>query len=80
MELFAAGEDAAMVPMGVSYLSLMAFFLPVSRFYKRNSGLFPGNGKYVNYLDSTLIQISFRVIFVYALVPRMELTASLTRA
>ena len=71
MELFAAGEDAAMVPMGVSYLSLMAFFYLFPAFTNGIQGFFRGMGNMSITLISTLIQISFRVIFVYALVPRM---------
>lgn len=71
MRLFVAGGDAKVVTTGVEYLSLMAFFYLMPAFTNGIQGFFRGMGNMSITLISTLIQISFRVLFVYLLVPRL---------
>ena len=58
-----------MIGLGVQYLGLMAFFYILPAFTNGIQGFFRGMGNMKITLISTLIQISFRVIFVYILVP-----------
>jgi len=60
-----------MVSLGVHYLGLMAFFYLFPAFTNGIQGFFRGIGNMKITLVSTLIQISFRVIFVYVLVPHI---------
>ena len=69
MGLFVSGEETGMVNLGVQYLGLMAFFYILPAFTNGMQGFFRGMGNMKITLISTLIQISFRVIFVYILVP-----------
>lgn len=69
MKLFVSGEEAGMVNLGVQYLGLMAFFYLLPAFTNGIQGFFRGMGNMKVTLISTIIQISFRVIFVYVLVP-----------
>ncbi|EKQ56783.1 MULTISPECIES: MATE family efflux transporter [unclassified Clostridium] len=73
MKLFVSSGDTSMVTIGVSYLSLMAFFYVLPGFTNGVQGFFRGMGNMKITLVSTLIQISFRVIFVFILVPRIGL-------
>jgi len=59
-----------MIYLGNQYLSLMAFFYLLPAFTNGVQGFFRGMGNMKITLVSTIIQISFRVIFVYALVPK----------
>lgn len=69
MRLFVSGEETGMIGLGVQYLGLMAFFYILPAFTNGIQGFFRGMGNMKITLISTLIQISFRVIFVYILVP-----------
>lgn len=71
MRLFVSEGDVGLVELGVEYLSLMAFFYLMPAFTNGIQGFFRGMGNMSITLISTLIQISFRVLFVYLLVPRM---------
>jgi Na+-driven multidrug efflux pump len=71
MKLFVSSEDTGMVGIGVSYLGLMAFFYLLPAFTNGVQGFFRGMGNMKITLVATTIQISFRVLFVYALVPRV---------
>lgn len=71
MKLFVSSKDTGMVSLGVRYLSLMAFFYLLPAFTNGVQGFFRGMGNMKITLVSTIIQISFRVIFVYALVPHI---------
>ena len=71
MRLFVSGGDNGLVALGVEYLSLMAFFYLMPAFTNGIQGFFRGMGNMSITLISTLIQISFRVLFVYILVPRI---------
>jgi Na+-driven multidrug efflux pump len=68
MKLFVSSNDNNMVDLGVSYLGLMAFFYLFPAFTNGIQGFFRGMGNMKITLISTLIQISFRVIFVFILV------------
>lgn len=74
MRLFVADGDKGMVTAGTEYLSLMAFFYLMPAFTNGIQGFFRGMGNMSITLISTLIQISFRVVSVYLLVPRMGIT------
>jgi len=71
MKLFVSSKDAFMVKLGVSYLSLMAFFYLLPAFTNGMQGFFRGMGNMKSTLVSTIIQIAFRVIFVYILIPHI---------
>ena len=71
MKLFVSSKDTGMISLGVSYLSLMAFFYLLPAFTNGIQGFFRGMGNMKITLVSTIIQISFRVIFVYVLVPHI---------
>lgn len=71
MKLFVSSEDTSMVGLGVHYLGFMAFFYLLPAFTNGVQGFFRGMGNMKITLVSTLIQISFRVIFVYVLVPHI---------
>jgi len=71
MKLFVSSDDTSMVSLGVHYLGLMAFFYLFPAFTNGIQGFFRGMGNMKITLVSTLIQISFRVIFVYVLVPHI---------
>lgn len=71
MKLFVSSEDMDMINLGVRYLSLMALFYMLPAFTNGIQGFFRGMGNMKITLVSTVIQISFRVIFVYILVPRI---------
>ncbi len=73
MRLFESGNNTGMVAIGVEYLSYMAFFYLMPAFTNGIQGFFRGMGNMSITLISTLIQISFRVLFVYLLVPVMGL-------
>jgi len=71
MKLFVSSEDTSMVSLGVCYLDLMAFFYLLPAFTNGIQGFFRGMGNMKITLISTIIQILFRVIFVYVLVPHI---------
>lgn len=75
MKLFVSGEEAGMINLGVQYLGLMAFFYLLPAFTNGMQGFFRGMGNMKITLISTLIQISFRVVFVYILVPAVGMKA-----
>ena len=70
MKLFVSSSETNMIYLGNQYLSLMAFFYLLPAFTNGVQGFFRGMGNMKITLVSTIIQISFRVIFVYALVPK----------
>ncbi len=73
MKLFVSDGDTGLVPIGVEYLSLMAFFYLMPAFTNGIQGFFRGMGNMSITLISTLIQISVRVVIVCLLVPAMGL-------
>ncbi|MDE1549419.1 MATE family efflux transporter [Jeotgalibaca caeni] len=74
MEVFVSAENQNLVEMGMDYLSLMAFFYLWPAYTNGLQGYFRGIKKMQTTLVGTVIQISFRVLFVYLLVPRLGLT------
>lgn len=74
MELFVSADNQKLVEMGMSYLSLMAFFYLWPSFTNGMQAYFRGVGKMRPTLIGTVIQISFRVLFVYLLVPRLGIS------
>ncbi|MDT8717495.1 MATE family efflux transporter [Clostridium sp. 19966] len=71
MKLFVSPEETNMISLGVRYLGLMAFFYMLPAFTNGVQGFFRGMGNMKITLVSTIIQISFRVIFVFILVPHI---------
>lgn len=65
--------EADLIELGADYLALMAVFYIESGFTNGIQGYFRGMGKMTYTLMATLIQITFRVIFTFILVPRMGL-------
>lgn len=74
MKLFVSKGDAGLVPIGVKYLSLMAFFYLMPAFTNGIQGFFRGMGNMSITLISTIIQISGRVVFVWFFVPVLGMT------
>lgn len=71
VSLFISGEQAAeIVSLGSSYLGIMAFFYIFPAFTNGFQGFFRGMGYMKMTLLGTIIQTTFRVIFVYLLTPR----------
>lgn len=75
MKLFVSSGDTSMVSIGMSYLSIMAFFYMLPGFTNGVQGFFRGMGNMKITLVSTLIQISFRVIFVFVLIPHLGMAS-----
>jgi putative MATE family efflux protein len=75
MKLFVSSGDTSMVSIGMSYLSIMAFFYILPGFTNGVQGFFRGMGNMKITLVSTLIQISFRVIFVFVLIPHLGMAS-----
>lgn len=75
MKLFVSSENTDMVSLGVHYLGLMAFFYILPSFTNGIQGFFRGMGNMKITLISTLIQISFRTLFVYLLVNRIGIVS-----
>lgn len=73
MLLFAASGEAAMVQMGVEYLSVMAFLYIIPGMTNGIQGYFRGMGEMRTTLVATFIQISVRALVIYLLVPRVGL-------
>ncbi len=73
MLLFAASGEAAMVQMGVDYLSVMAFLYIIPGMTNGIQGYFRGMGEMRTTLVATFIQISVRALVIYLLVPRVGL-------
>lgn len=71
MTLFVSANNPHLIEMGMSYLSLMAFFYLWPAFTNGMQGYFRGLGVMTPTLIGTVIQISFRVLFVYLLVPKL---------
>lgn len=76
MKLFAPADSVAMVKTGVEYLTIMAFFYMLPGFTNGMQGFFRGMGNMKVTLIATIIQISFRVIFVYILVPYIGMSGA----
>ena len=76
MRLFAAQDGAKMLQMGVSYLSVMAFFYLLPGLTNGIQGYFRGMGEMKTTLVATFIQISIRTLVVYAIVPRVGITGA----
>ncbi len=70
MNLFAPHPGAEMITIGVSYLSIKAFFFVMPCITNGLQGYFRGMGKMTLTLIATLIQITLRVIVTILLVPR----------
>jgi putative MATE family efflux protein len=75
MKLFVAEKETGMISLGAHYLTLMAFFYLLPAFTNGVQGFFRGMGNMKITLVSTIIQISFRVLFVILLVPRLGMDA-----
>ncbi len=73
MNLFVTENNVGMIPIGVEYLGLMAFFYVLPAFTNGMQGYFRGMGKMKITLIGTLTQISVRVLFVIILVPKIGL-------
>ena len=73
MNLFVTENNVGMIPIGVEYLGLMAFFYVLPAFTNGMQGYFRGMGKMKITLIGTLTQISVRVLFVIILVPKVGL-------
>lgn len=73
MRLFVSAQDTYTIHLGVSYLGLMAFFYILPAFTNGIQGFFRGMGNMKITLVSTLIQVGFRVLSVYILVPQVGL-------
>lgn len=76
MRLFTAQDSAAMLEMGVSYLSVMAFFYVLPGLTNGIQGYFRGMGEMKTTFVATCIQISIRTLVVYAIVPRVGITGA----
>ena len=76
MRLFAAQDGAKMLQMGVSYLSVMAFFYLLPGLTNGIQGYFRGMGEMKTTLVATFIQISIRTLVVYVVVPRVGITGA----
>ena len=76
MRLFAAQDSAEMLTMGVSYLSVMAFFYILPAMTNGMQGYFRGMGEMKTTLAATFIQISIRTAVVYAIVPKVGITGA----
>lgn len=71
MKLFVTEGNTKMISLGVNYLNLLAFFYLLPAFTNGIQGFFRGMGDMKITLISTIVQISFRVLFVYILAPSM---------
>ena len=71
MRLFVSGDSSGVIGQGCEYLTWMAFFYIFPGFTNGMQGYFRGMGQMKMTLLGTIIQISFRVLFVYLLVPEM---------
>lgn len=74
MSLFVSQSQQNLIEMGAQYLTLMAFFYLWPVFTNGFQGYFRGVGKMRLTLVSTITQISFRVLFVYILVPQIGIS------
>lgn len=74
MVLFVGPDEVELIRIGVDYLTLMSFFYLLPAFTNGIQGFFRGVGNMKITLISTLIQITFRVIFVYILVPSIGIS------
>ena len=72
MSLFATGEDAAaIIPIGASYLALMAFMYFFPGMTNGVQGFFRGIGRLKITLLGTCIQAGTRVVMTYVLAPTL---------
>jgi len=71
MELFAPDKEAEMISIGVSYLTLKAFFFIMPCITNAIQGFFRGMNHMKITLLCTFIQISIRTVVVIYLVPRI---------
>jgi len=71
IKLFVSSNETGLIHLGVGYLSLMAFFYLLPALTNGVQGFFRGMGNMKITLVSTIIQISFRVLATYTLVPRI---------
>ena len=76
MHLFAAQDSVEMLSMGISYLSVMAFFYILPGLTNGIQGYFRGMGEMKTTLAATFIQISIRTLVVYGVVPRVGITGA----
>lgn len=75
MKLFVSKSETGMIVLGARYLVLMSMFYILPAITNGLQGYFRGMGDMKVTLLSTLIQISFRVGFVFLLVPRFGISA-----
>lgn len=71
MGMFTQGEDAQLVPLGVSYLHAMVIFYLLPGITNGVQGYFRGMGDLKITLYSTFIQMAFRVVASYWLAPKL---------
>lgn len=71
MRLFLSAEDSKTISLGILYLTYMAFFYILPANTNGIQGFFRGMGKLDVTLQSTFVQMLFRVIFAYLLAPRL---------
>lgn len=69
MELFVGSDETEIVNLGVTYLHWMALFYFIPGFTNIIQGFFRGIGRMKITLNSTLVSISGRVLWVYVLAP-----------
>ncbi|MDO4960546.1 MAG: MATE family efflux transporter [Eubacteriales bacterium] len=74
MRLLCPNESLEMVEMGVTYLSVKAFFFVMPCLTNSVQGFFRGLGHMSVVLAATVIQISVRTLGVFWLVPRIGIT------
>lgn len=71
LQLFIPDADSSALRLGVVYLTYMAFFYLLPAATNGIQGYFRGMGKMKVTLNSTFVQMLFRVIFAYILAPRL---------
>lgn len=69
MSLFLSGEESTSITLGALYLTYMAFFYIMPANTNGIQGFFRGMGKMNVTWHSTFVQMLFRVLFAYILIP-----------
>ena len=75
MKIFVGGSETGVIAIGVQYLKVMSIFYVLSGFCNIFQGLFRGVGKLRITLVATIMQITIRVAFSYALAPYLGITS-----
>lgn len=71
LRLFLPDANSSALPLGVVYLTYMAFFYLLPASTNGIQGYFRGMGRMKVTLNSTFVQMLFRVIFAYIFAPRL---------